>query len=111
VMTTLVLIWVNGAVGIIGSENNSANLMYFAVPLVGLIGAAIANLKPRGMSRTLLAMGVTQALVPVVALVIWKSQVTSWDPNVLGILSLNAIFVMLYAGSALLFRHAAQENN
>ena len=40
--TVFLLVWVNGAVGIIGSENNDANLMYFGVLAVGIIGAIIA---------------------------------------------------------------------
>ena len=38
-----ILIWVNGAVGIIGSEDNDANLMYFGVLAVGDIGAFIVR--------------------------------------------------------------------
>lgn len=53
-----ILIWVNGAVGIIGSENNEANLMY---------------------------------------------------GGVIGVFVLNAFFVMLWVGSALLFRNATRE--
>ena len=53
-----ILIWVNGAVGIIGSENNDANLMY---------------------------------------------------GGVFGVFVLNAFFVMLWVGSALLFRNATRE--
>src|SRR5512139_3937877 len=40
----LILIWVNGAVGIIGSENNPANLLYAGVLAVGLVGAVVARL-------------------------------------------------------------------
>ena len=53
-----ILIWVNGAVGIIGSENNDANLMY---------------------------------------------------GGVIGVFVLNAFLVMLWVGSALLFRNATRE--
>jgi hypothetical protein len=43
----------------------------------------------------------------VIALTIWKPQVTV---GVVGVLGVNALFVMLFAGSALLFRHAAREH-
>ena len=46
--SALLLGWVNGAVGIIGSENNEANLMYGGVIVVGAIGAVIARFKPEG---------------------------------------------------------------
>ena len=45
--SALLLGWVNGAVGIIGSEDNEANLMYGGVLVVGAIGAIIARFKTR----------------------------------------------------------------
>lgn len=102
------LVWINGAVGIIGNEGNPANLMYFGVLVVGLVGAVIVRLEPRGMAKALLAMALAQMLVPVIALVIWQPQVTSWGAaGVAGVFVLNAFFAMLFAVSALLFRRAA----
>ena len=74
VAAALLLTWVNLAVGIIGSENNPANLMYFAVLLVGIIGAGIARLRPTGMARALFVTACAQALVPLIALLIGESQ-------------------------------------
>lgn len=102
----LLLVWVNLAVGIIGSEDNLANLLYVGVLAVGLIGAAIARLEPRGMARALFATAIAQILVPVIALIIWKPLITS---GVLGLFGLNACFAMLFVGSALCFRRAARE--
>jgi hypothetical protein len=56
------LFWVNGAVGIIGHEDNPANLMYGAVFAAGLIGSLISRFKPRGMARTLIAATLIQVL-------------------------------------------------
>jgi hypothetical protein len=100
------LIWLNLAVGIIGSEDNPANLLYGGVLAVGFLGAIIAELRPHGMARVLFAMALAQALVPVIALIIWKPQVTS---GVLGVLTLNGFFVVLFVGSGLLFRNAARD--
>lgn len=101
-----ILILVNLAVGVIGSEDNPANLMYGGVLAIGFIGAIIAELRPQGMARVLFAMALAQALVPVIALIIWKPPVNS---GVLGVLAVNAFFVTLFIGSALLFRNAARE--
>ena len=60
----LILIWINGAVGLIGSEDNPANLMYGGVLVVGVIGAVIARLEPLGMARALFATALAQFLVP-----------------------------------------------
>lgn len=107
VMTALLLVWVNGAVGIIGDEGNPANLLYAGVLAVGFFGALLARFRPLGMSRTLIAMAVVQMLVPVAALVIWNPQIDSWGaPGLLGVFILNAFFAGLFIGSAILFRQA-----
>lgn len=106
----LILIWINLAVGIIGNEDHPANLMYLGVLAVGLIGSIIVRLKPRGMARVLFATALVQALVPVIALIIWKPSFSE-PPGVVGVFFLNAFFVMLFVGSALLFRHAAGVGN
>jgi hypothetical protein len=105
------LAWVNLAVGIIGSEDNPANLLYIGVLAVGIISALIARFRPHGMARALFATALAQALVPVIALIIWQPQVTSVEAflGVLGVFGVNAFFVMLFVGSALLFRYAARE--
>ena len=105
------LVWVNGAVGIIGNEGNPANLMYFGVLAVGVIGALIARFQPHGMARALFATAFAQMLVPVIALIIWQPKVTSWGTaGVVGVFILNAFFVMLLVGSALLFRRASDSD-
>ena len=64
-----ILVWVNLAVGIIGSEDNPANVMYGGVLAVGIIGAIIARFQPHGMARALVATALAQALVAVIALI------------------------------------------
>lgn len=64
-----VLVWVNGAVGIIGNESNDANVMFVGVLGVGLAGSVIARFRPQGMARTLYAMAAVQVLVAAIALV------------------------------------------
>ena len=101
-----ILVWLTGAVGIIGSEDNNANLMYFGVLAVGLVGAIIARFRPHGMARALFATALAQALVSVIALIFGLGL--PWSPPV-EILALNGFFVALFVGSALLFRYAARE--
>src|SRR5687768_13711801 len=64
-----ILVWMNLAVGIIGNEENPANLMYGGVLAVGIVGAIIARFKPHGMARALVATALAQALVAVIALI------------------------------------------
>jgi hypothetical protein len=101
----LLLIWVNAAVGIIG--DGPVNALYLAVVAVLIIGAAVARLKPRGMVRALCATALAQALVPMIALVL---GVPDFSPGVLPVLGFNAFFVLLFVGSAVLFRRASVSN-
>lgn len=108
VLAGLLLVWINLAVGIIGDEDNPANLMYGGVLAVGVIGALIARFEPRGMARALFASAIVQALVPVMAVMIWNPSVNPWgSPGVVGVFVLNAFFVLLFVVSALLFRRSA----
>ena len=93
------LFWVNSAVGIIGSEDNDANLMYYGVLAVGIIGSLIAGFEPRGMAYAMVATAVAQVLAFVIALVV------GWGFT--GLVTL--FFGALWLGSAQLFRRAAME--
>jgi hypothetical protein len=107
VVAAFLLIWINLAVGIIGSEDNPANLMYGGVLAVGIIGAVIGRFEPHGMVRALVGMALAQALVAVLALIFrWGSHGENWPPV---IVVLNGFFAALWLGSAWLFRRAARE--
>lgn len=108
VVAGFLLIWVNLAVGIIGSEDNPANQLYAGVLAVAIIGAAIARLRPRGMALTLFATAFAQMLVPVIALIIWRPSLEN-TPGIVGVFILNAFFAALFVVSALLFRNATRE--
>jgi hypothetical protein len=114
--TGFVLVFINAAAGIIG--DGPVNLMYLGVLAVGFVGALIARFEARGMALALFATAVAQMLVPVIALVIWKagwqdllidpnSPHPPFDPGIAPVFGLNAVFVMLFVGSALLFRRAS----
>lgn len=106
-VAAFLLLWVNGAVGIIGSENQPANQMYAGMLLVGIIGAAIARFRPHRMAIVLFATALAQMSVPVIALMIWQSQLGWGGAGMFGVFVMNALFATLFVGSALLFRHAA----
>ena len=85
--------------------------MYFGVPIVGLIGAAVARLRPNGMARALFVTALAQALVLAVAvtfLMTRNPQVTTWTPPEWRGFGGNAFLAMLFGGSALLFRKAGR---
>ena len=85
--------------------------MYFGVPMVGIIGVAVARLRPRGMARALFITALVQVLILTVAVILLISrnpQVTSWTAPELRGFGGNAFFVMLFVASALLFRKAGR---
>jgi hypothetical protein len=101
----LILIWLNLAVGVIGTEGDQANLMYLGVLAIGLIGAIIARFRPQGMARALFAMALAQTVVAVLALIFRLGA--PWSPP-MELVLLNGFFVALFVGSGFLFRRAAR---
>jgi hypothetical protein len=97
------LVWMNGAVGLIGNEENPANLMYAGVLAIGIIGAVIARLQPTGMARAMVATSVAQVLVPVIALIAGLS-----DSRLGNVFVITGVFFALWLMSAWLFRKSAQ---
>ncbi len=105
VLTGLSLIWSNLAVGLLGSEDNPANLMYFGVFAVGVIGAFIAHFRPRGMTLVMITMALAQGLVALIALMIGIQHLP--DQSMTMVVMVNGFFMVLFLLSAMLFKHAA----
>lgn len=51
VVAAVILIWMNLAIGIIGSENSPANVMYGGVLAVRMLAALTVRFRPCGMAR------------------------------------------------------------
>ena len=107
-VTAMLLVWINLAVGIIGSEDNPANKMYLGVLAILILGALIVRFQPQGMARVLFATALAQGVVLVIALIIWKPEITSTEAllDVLRVMGVNAFFVVMWVGSGLLFQRA-----
>jgi hypothetical protein len=98
------LVWINLAVGIIGSEDNPANLLYFAILALGLLGGALARFRAPAMARVLVGMALAQALVGAAALLLrWGAEAPSFPQAVV---VLTALFAGLWLAAAGLFRRA-----
>jgi len=102
---SLLLVWINGAVGIIGDEGNPANLMYFCVIGTAVVGAIVARFEASAVSRAMVVAAGCQLLVTMIALAAGLGA--NEPPGPIGILALNLAFVSLWATSALSFRKAA----
>jgi hypothetical protein len=103
--TGFALVWVTGAVGIIGSEANAVNVLYYGVLAIAAAGAVVAHFRPRGMARAMAATALAQAAVATGALVAgWMGTSGPFE-----VVAINGVFVALWIGSAVLFRRAAWE--
>ena len=89
--------WVNLAVGIIGTEENPANLIYVAVIAVAVIGALLARFRARAMAKAMQAAAIAQALVFAIA---WATGLGFTGP-------ITIFFIALWLASAALFHKAA----
>ncbi len=104
-VAAFILVWLSLGVGIIGQDGDPANLMYFGVLAVGIIGAILARFQPRGMARALEATAIAQTSVAVIALIGRLGY--PWS-GPLELSLLNGFFIALFVGSAWLFRRAAR---
>lgn len=100
--SAFLLVWVNLAVGIIGSSAHGANVLYFGVLAVGGVGSLVVRFHPDGMARAMVATALAHTGVGVAALSAgWGSPV-----HVAG---LTGMFALLFLASAWLFQNAADQ--
>ena len=100
-LTAFLTLWVNLAVGMLGSENDGINLMFAGVLLVAAVGGLLAAFKPAGMSRAMVAAGIAQLLAVGAGLAMGEFQPLE--------LALTGLFALPWFASALLFRKAARD--
>lgn len=105
VAAAFLLLWVNGAVGFLGDEDNPANLMFLGVLAVAVAGSVVAGLRAAGMACAMFATAAAQLLVGVIALAAGLGS-----PGYSGLYEVlmgTSIFAGLWLLSGLLFRRAA----
>lgn len=98
VFTAFLTVWANGAVGMIGSEDNPYNLVFLGVILIALLGALVARFGSRGMMRAMAVAALGQVAAGAFGL----------GTDVRGAV-LSMAFGGLWLLSAALFGHAARE--
>ena len=105
VLGGFLLTWANLAVGIVGSENNPANQLFFVALLIGVVGSLVARGKSSGMAKVMLIT----AAATVAAFVI--AQLGARDEPMVRPLVEGAgtsVFVLMFVGSAMMFRRSAR---
>lgn len=106
-LASFLLIWINGAVGVIGDEGNPANLLFAGVILLAIVGSVLARFRAGGMAR---AMSVAFALNAAIAVAV---PVFDWGadepPGTMGLTMLVGGFALMWGLSAALFAKAARD--
>lgn len=98
--------WIPGAVGIIGNEDDAANILYPAVVLLALLGAMVSLFRPRGMAVAMAAAALAELLVPVAAWLLWPElRAAILQPEVP---AMTIVLTGLWAASAWLFGKSAR---
>ena len=103
IVAALLTLWIMGAVGIVGAEGARADLLFVAALGIGVVGAAVARLRARGMARAMAATAVGLVLAGVVALAGGLVPAYNSAAEVVG---LSVGFAALFASSARLFARA-----
>jgi hypothetical protein len=98
IAASFLTVWVNGAVGMIGSEENPYNLLFLGVIGIALVGSVLARFRAAGMALAMAAAACAQAALGLGGLA------TDLRGGILG-----TGFAGLWLISAALFRTAAQE--
>lgn len=79
------LVWVNLAVGIIGSEDNAANQLYALVIAVAVGGAFVTHARARGMAWTFAVAAAVQVAIGVLALAMgWGEGSRNYPRDIIG---------------------------
>lgn len=103
--TAFVLIWASGAVGVIGSEDNPANLIFLGVVAVAAIGAIMARFRPDGVATALYATAALQLALGVAALILGLgADGGAWPIDLIGA---SVVFTLGWAFSGALLQHSA----
>ena len=105
---SLLEIWINLAVGIVGSADNPVNQGFYGVVAAAAACAFTARLEAAGMARAMLATAAVQALL---ALAVATAPSTARDEpmGALGVLALSTVFAALWLLSAASFHRSARQ--
>lgn len=98
-LSAFLLVWINVAVGMIGSEGDPRNLMFLGVIAIGTIGAVVTRARPRGMMWAMTSAAIAQLAIALLAVVMGGPKLAL----------LIAAFALIMLASAWLFSVAARQ--
>lgn len=102
----LLLVWVCGAVGIVGAETDPANLVFLGVLATAFCGALLSRFRAAGLAWTFAATAAAQIAAAIVALLArWGADGPAWPWDIVGA---SAMFTAMWMLASALFRRAAR---
>ena len=107
-LANLLVIWSNLAVGIVGSEHQPSNRLFFLALLAGIAVAAVGRFRATGMARAMMASALSLMIAFAIA-----SAGASDEPFVEHRVEFagTSILAALFLSSAWLFRRAARDQS
>jgi len=100
----VLLIWINGAVGIIGAAEQDANILYLMLPVIAFAGVVASRWRGQAKPVASLVSAATMVLIGGIAVALgWGEGSASWPVDVLVI---TAVFVTGFLFAAWLYGRA-----
>ena len=105
VLTGFLLVWVIGAVGLIGYEGDPFDVWFLGVLVIGIVGGWVTGQNGLQKATVMWVVAISHMAVVILALVMGKQSVEV--SSVGEIVISNLVFIVLWIGCALLFKKAA----
>lgn len=98
------IIWINGAVGIIGNEENPINFLFGIVLLIMFLGSYLVKRSPRKMAWVMLVTAVSQIVITLWGTLIHLSNYPEY--NFAGVIRITLLFSTIWGLTSLLYYKA-----
>lgn len=106
--TGVLIMWVTGAVGIIGSEDNPGNQLYLAVVALAILGAIVTGGRAAGMVWAMSVAALATLLAPLIAYLVGVAEPRS-DVLAPEVYAATGVFTIGWLLSARLFWEASRK--
>jgi hypothetical protein len=107
ILTGVFIIWSNLGVGIVGSEDEPFNLLYFALLAFGLMAAFWVRFEARAMSYVMLSITIGLGMLTLLAFVLGMHRILY--SSTIEILAVHCFLAVPILLSGILFHHAAKD--
>lgn len=102
----LVMVWANGAVGLVSTPDDSANLLLLGVLPIGLMIAVIERFRAEGLVRGFAVMAVLQLAAGITIFAMgWGADGAAWPFDLLGV---TLVYAGLWGACAWLMRRGTR---